>query len=358
MSVATSHVRTYKGLQVLRIVAAGLVVGLHSTFYMRERLNPKADLFGVGVTGVDIFFVLSGFVMIYSSTQLFTISDGWKVFAERRIARIVPLYWIATTIKLALLFLASSFVLHAHFDVWKTICSYFFIPTYNIDHEIEPLLGVGWTLNFEMFFYLLFASTLLFRINVYKFCGAALCLLALGSYLRQPGWPAASFYLNSIVLEFFLGMLIAWACLHGKSLPRWAALPLLVAGFGFMLYRLPPVNSPRILMIGIPAALIVLATASLEGILSRLPRWLTYLGDASYAIYLFHPMCSPAAPALLHKLHNTSAYLSVSLSLAIALVVGCLVHEFVERPINNVLRTRLKVRHHMVLRKVPSAAIG
>ena len=350
MSVETSHAPTYKGLQVLRIVAAGLVVTLHSTFYAHERLNPNISLFGVGVTGVDIFFVLSGFVMVYSSGRLVSARDGWKVFAERRISRIVPLYWIATTLKLALLFLTAGLIRHSQFNLWQTFCSYSFIPAYNVDHEIEPLLGVGWTLNFEMFFYVIFAISLFLRVNVYRFCGVVLSALALGSHYHRPGSSAISFYATSMVIEFFFGMLIAKACLLRWHLPRWWAALVLAGAFVWMLNRLPPVDSPRGLTVGIPAALIVYGTASLESIFSRVPGWLVYLGDASYAIYLFHPMCSPGAPALLSKMHVNSGFLAVILSLVIATFVGCIVHAYVETPINVLLRDRVRVRHERILR--------
>src|SRR5260370_32759811 len=118
---------------------------------------------------------------------------------------------------------AGEFVLHARFSFFNSIMSYLFLPTRNIDGGFFPLLGVGWTLNFEMLFYLLFAVALFLRVSVFKFVGTVLFGLAGGALFRQDNWPAVSFYLNPIVLDFFLGMLIASACLRGKYLPRGAA---------------------------------------------------------------------------------------------------------------------------------------
>jgi peptidoglycan/LPS O-acetylase OafA/YrhL len=81
----------------------------------------------VGAKGVDIFFIISGFVMVISSRSLITPNDGWKIFLKKRLIRIVPLYWAATSLKLFILLLMSSLVLHANLDGWVIIKSYFFM---------------------------------------------------------------------------------------------------------------------------------------------------------------------------------------------------------------------------------------
>jgi len=116
----------------------------------------------------------------------------------------VPMYWLATTVKLGVMVLAGEFVLHARFSLLDTVMSYLFLPTRNSDGNLFPLLGVGWTLNFEMLFYLLFAVALFLRVSVFKFVGTVLFFLAAGALFRQDNWPAVSFYLSPIVLDFFL----------------------------------------------------------------------------------------------------------------------------------------------------------
>jgi exopolysaccharide production protein ExoZ len=170
--VTKSSKSVFRGLQALRGIAAFLVVITHSGFYVSERLRPGFKYWTRGTSGVDLFFVLSGFVMIYSSVKLFSDPNGWRVFAERRIVRIVPVYWLATTVKLVALLAGSSYILHSQLSVLKEIASYLFLPTRNLDGEIRPLLGVGWTLNFEMFFYALFTFALRLRANVYWFVAA------------------------------------------------------------------------------------------------------------------------------------------------------------------------------------------
>src|ERR1700733_14307006 len=137
----TTGERKYQGLQILRITAACMVLLTHSTFYASERLDKHFRVWGNGATGVDIFFVLSGFVMIYSSTKLMNDRNGWKIFAERRIVRIVPIYWITTTIKVIALLLTTGYVLHAKFSAVKTLESFLFLPARNSEGYIGPVLG-------------------------------------------------------------------------------------------------------------------------------------------------------------------------------------------------------------------------
>jgi peptidoglycan/LPS O-acetylase OafA/YrhL len=351
-TLKTVAVRKYQGLQILRITAACMVLLTHSTFYASERLDRHFGVWGKGAAGVDIFFVLSGFVMIYSSQRLFGDSKGWKTFAERRIVRIVPIYWIATTIKLIALLATTGYVLHAQFRAANTIASYLFLPAYNSEGTITPVLGVGWTLNFEMFFYFLFTLALFLRVNVYKFVGGALALLAVGAFFRQPGWPAASFYLDTGVLEFFYGMLIASVCLTGRHLSRFGAIPVMVLSFICLLSSWPRLTPLHGLQYGIAAGLIVFSMASLEDSLTRIPRFVLYGADASYAIYLFHPFIAPAVPSVLMKLHLLYPWLSVACSVLLALAGGCLVHQFIEVPITKWFRNHLLVGGKRVIHPV------
>jgi peptidoglycan/LPS O-acetylase OafA/YrhL len=351
-TMKTEGVRKYQGLQILRITAACMVLLTHSTFYASERLDRHFGVWEKGATGVIIFFVLSGFVMIYSSQRLFAKSNGWKIFAERRIVRIVPIYWIATTIKLIALLATTGYVLHTHFRTDNTIESYLFLPAYNSEGTITPVVGVGWTLNYEMFFYFLFSCALFLRVNVYKFVGGVLTFLAVGAFFRQPGWPAASFYLDTRVLDFFYGMLIAKVCLTGKHLPRYAAIPLLVLGFLGLLGPWPPLDKLHGLQYGIAAALIVYSMASLEDSLTRIPRFVLYGADASYVIYLFHPFIAPAVPSVLLKLHLLYPLFSVTCSVLLALAGGCLIHQFIEVPISKWFRDHLLVGGRKVIHPV------
>ena len=333
---------TYLGLQVLRVMAAVLVLITHSGFYASERLDRSFKYWETGAAGVDLFFVISGFVMVYSSVNLIGDRKGWLVFSQRRVIRIVPMYWLATTVKLVMMVLAGEFVLHARFSPLDTVMSYLFLPTRNSDGNLFPLLGVGWTLNFEMLFYMLFAVALFLRVSVFRFVGTILFLLATGALFRQNNWPAVSFYLNPIVLDFFFGMLIARACLRGKFLPRGAAVLSVFAGL--LLLLVFPVTIWHTSLAGLAAAMVIGGVVGLEAWLTWIPGWLIYLADASYVIYLFHPLVAPAAPMILSKLNMPYPLLSIALSICFALLAGCFIHKLVEKPVTLWLKRALEAR--------------
>ena len=336
--------RKYLGLQVLRLVAATMVVITHGILFTTERLDRHFGLWERGGRGVDIFFALSGFVMIYSSTKIMEGCDGWKIFAERRIVRIVPMYWIATSIKVVAVLFTTGYALHAQLSLVNTVFSYVFLPSYSSEGKISPVLGVGWTLNIEMFFYFLFTLALFFRWNVFKFVGAVLGLLAVASFFRQLYWPPAAFYANIMVLEFFYGMVIAKICLSGKHISKYLAIPLLC--LGLVCLMAPWSIEPKLdyVLVGLVAAVIVYSMASLEDHMTRIPKWALYMADASYVIYLFHPMIAPAVPVVMMKFHFIHPWFSVVCCVIIALASGCLIHKYVEDPITRWFRAHLLIR--------------
>lgn len=350
-----------RGLQVLRGIAAFLVVVTHSGFYASERLDKGFHFWSRGAVGVDIFFVLSGFVMYYSSSSLRVSRDGWKIFIERRLVRIVPLYWLATSVKLLIMFAAMGLILHAQLSVWKTICAYLFLPVRNIDHLFMPVLGVGWTLNFEMFFYFLFAIAMASRRNVVLIVGCVLAGLAIGSYFIAPDGPAITFYLDPVVLDFLWGMLLAYVYeKRSLAVSWWVSVPVLAIGF-YVILTPTPFESQ--FTRGIAAAAIIGAAAYLEPYLGRIPRLGLYLGDASYAIYLFSSLASPAVPELIAKAHisflpmHVLVTVSIVLSVLVGLGTGCLIHTLIELPMTSFFREHIRFHGRTVIH-LPQTGTG
>ena len=157
----TSGHERLASIQILRAAAAMGVVFAHLTESYRAVFNAKDAVwdFYYGNFGVDLFFVISGFVMVYASEALFGQPGASRKFVIRRLIRIVPLYWIATSYALWGLLNVTGLNLPA--ATWKSIFgSYFFLPF--PFPTGGPLLIVGWTLNYEMFFYLIFAIAVFF----------------------------------------------------------------------------------------------------------------------------------------------------------------------------------------------------
>src|SRR5262245_51871513 len=101
-----------KTVQALRALAALFVVGYHCTLLLHETFYPGFTPWDNGNSGVDLFFVISGFIMIVSSQSLAREADGWRRFISLRIVRIVPLYWLTTLAKLALIVAIPEFARH------------------------------------------------------------------------------------------------------------------------------------------------------------------------------------------------------------------------------------------------------
>ncbi|KQV84434.1 acyltransferase [Rhizobium sp. Root1220] len=318
-------------LQYLRAIAALMVVYFHSVLQFQKvdaTFDPARYTFGE--TGVDIFFVLSGFVM-WLTTQGRTISP--VEFYRRRIKRIVPLYWLATLFSATVALLAPSILKSTVFDIPHFLASLFFLPWRNPADPtlIAPIVVPGWTLNYEMFFYLVFALLLpvpeRWRVPA---MGATFAVILIGCHIL-PATTATTFYGEPIILEFLAGVILGWLYANKILLPRnlaWAALAL---GAVFL-----PLNEAlvgpagRFYAWGIPAVFIVYGAVSID--FSRLPLigWLSYLGDCSYAIYITHAFTLAFVRVIsghlpIGILHNPASF--VAICLVLSSVGGAVIHE-------------------------------
>jgi exopolysaccharide production protein ExoZ len=344
-------------LQVLRALAALSVAMLHAQHDAAAvaarggRGFAPLDAFP-WAAGVDVFFVISGFIMVHASGRLFGTPEGRRVFLARRVARIVPIYWAVTTAYLAVAFLAPA-LLNAAFVDWDLVlASYLFIPVTRPDGLVQPLVGLGWTLNYEMFFYALFAFAVAWprRIAVLGLGAGVVGLVLLGRLLHPLPQPFG-FWTAPVMLEFVYGM--ALALLHGRGLrlpgptrTLLAAAAVLLLVVGEASYR-EEALAWRHLLYGVPAALLVAAVAfgrerATEGRLARLGA---AVGDASYALYLVHPFVIRAGREAVLRSGLAPAigpWAFVALALAGAVVASLLVYRFFERPLTAALRASLK----------------
>ncbi|MBB3103666.1 acyltransferase family protein [Azomonas macrocytogenes] len=271
-------------LQALRALAAWLVVFHH---VMQVFFDFHADsaigwfLAERGAIGVDIFFVISGFV-IYLSTLDKDIPIGRFLFY--RAMRIMPAYWLYTALAALIIVYAHEVMPIQDFAVRHFLLSLFFIPAENPGgFGMYPTLNVGWTLNYEMFFYLLFALSLTFPARLRPLLIAA-ALVLVSSVLARQEW-LSNFYRNSIVYEFLFGIGVGICYRRGWIKPGlWLPLAVLALS-ATAIWHLD--RSARLLHWGVPSACIVAACISLEPWLSKL-RSLKMLGDCSYSVYLVH----------------------------------------------------------------------
>ena len=276
-----------------------------------------ATLFGR--CGVDLFFVISGLI-ITKTAQGLTASE----FMSKRVCRIMPMYYLA-----ALPWIVIGLA-NGTFGWRQTIATGLLWPA--TDSMTPPSLPVGWTLCFEMLFYVSFALVIWRRWTIWFVLGTFLLALLFGQS------PVASFVGNPIILEFLFGIALA----HAKPVP-WAiwgipvGIAVLILGaaldwppFGGEKDFLSGVNGWfRVVTLGIPAALIVWGALQIDARRGAL----TVLGDASYSIYLFHAPLVAAAVWGMARFNFVPADLIIILASGFAILIGWRIHELFEKPL-------------------------
>lgn len=360
-------------LQVLRALAALAVVFYHTRFQIG---GVSTDFFGVSV-----FFVISGFIMTHISRS------STDLFLTKRLVRIVPLYWIVTLIFLFWNNLGIANPLYTFplfFDWLKNnpsrllmwfsensgleraelqsmlLKSLLFVPYKNHAGDMHPILGVGWTLNLEMFFYLLFAATL----RISQRWGPLLVVLVLVAVklvaIRfDDELGILDFYSSPYTFCFILGVGVfyAWRCIDARIVD-WSKLQLVLfaaifsvayLAFCLQVFNFWPVGSPLHLGIAFLASgvIVALALAMHSAGLRCNFRMLLILGNASYALYLTHPIVVET----MGNLGQRWAWLDISKSapgmfttLVAAMAVSVVVFKWVEQPMLGVLRRRFEIR--------------
>lgn len=342
------------GIQVLRALAA-LMVAVHHVQADAGFLAARA---GTAFTpshalpwsaGVDLFFVISGFIMVHSSAGLFGKPDGARLFIARRIARIVPLYWAATTLFLVVLLASPALLNSGAPNLQQIAASYLFWPTANAAGELQPVYSLGWTLNYEMLFYVLFGAALLAPGRlVVPLVTVALAGLVGAQALAGPLALPFSFWGQPIVLEFAAGMAVGLLRQNGLRLDgrlRWL---MVAAGVGLLAAAAgdgwAQTSWGAVSLRGPAALLLVTAAACGRNVTapSALVRSLAALGDASYALYLVHPFAMRALREVFARLAPSATGLFIVLALVAAVLAALAVYHWFERPMTKAVRRALR----------------
>jgi exopolysaccharide production protein ExoZ len=336
-------------LEFCRFLAAVLVACLHGGasiskwygFDIREVHN-----FGAGV---DFFFVLSGFVMIYAHWYDIGRPDRVKRYCVKRFIRIYPSYWIVTAMIVTFYLVDPSYGDANRHDLAQLFCSIFLLP-----YTTQPVVGQAWTLVHEMFFYGLFSSVIIFgRKALLGFIVWAICILLwqaahVNDYRSDPlfGFPF-SFFLSPFNIEFIFGVGIGLLVRRGwHYLSRTLALSgitLFVLALIFVDYRIVGDLAAR-LAFGAAAAIAILGLASLPWRISAgLAATMGILGAASYPLYLVHPMVETVVIHILLKFGGgqVSPWIVIVILVPSAIVGGVVFAYGVDRPLNRILQGRL-----------------
>ena len=309
-------------LQNLRFVAALMVVYIHAVLVAgtaSENGVIPLSLAIAGRAGVDIFFVLSGFIITKTAQEM-----SAEEFIWRRFRRIIPLYFIWC---LPVVFVAAQ----TGFGWREALATFALWPA--TDQMTAPLVMTGWTLCFEVLFYTATALVLIDRRWLYALLG----LYAVAMALRSNG-PMLQFLGNPIIAEFLLGSLLFFYAPRGRlavlALPIGAALIIMAGPLGIAPQQgrvdglLGAYGFQRLIVYGIPAALIVYGTLQIA---AKQSVW-SYLGDASYSLYLVHYFLLRALGHL-WTIFPLSVNFTIPVSMAAAVLFALLIHEYVEKPI-------------------------
>jgi exopolysaccharide production protein ExoZ len=313
---------TLVSIQALRGLAAVSVVIFHAFQWLD-------DPFWIGAAGVDVFFVISGYI-------IWTVGSGPEaspgVFFWRRLTRVAPAYWLATGVVIAIAALWPRLMPQVSLSARHIALSFAFIQHHDPRGLPFPLLPPGWSLDFEAVFYGLF-TLVLFAPERFRFrlILSALSAVMLFGLIDPPAYELGA---NPMMLQFAAGVWLARRAQHGRRTgPRTGLL--LVAGGAALLAAmwLTGFRSDlfRPLLWGVPAAMIVAGALALEPLIARrAPRPLIALGNASYAIYLCHFV---TVDLTAHAMGVLNPWVFVPTAALISITAGLAFHRLIERPL-------------------------
>ncbi|WP_259071317.1 acyltransferase family protein [Mucilaginibacter sp. X4EP1] len=300
-------------IQLLRAIAVSLVIFLHISFGGIEKfsqVNPIASFYHLktwGAIGVDLFFSISGFIMTIVVPS-YTQPGDWKKFFVKRFIRILPLYYLIS-------FLTAMNIIVIHHEsipilsIAKTVL---FFPFFDVKAFVDPIVGVGWSLSYEIYFYSLIGILLILKKDMYKRLLIIILLLVVAGLYFNSQNPLLKFLTSPILLEFAFGIIcgLFYQKLNKISYPAFrtktTSILLVFIGIalmgitvfvvpGFELHSMRAIENDntlafyRAIIWGLPSAIFMLGVILYERFFhQQISRFLVLAGDASYSCYLIH----------------------------------------------------------------------
>jgi len=340
-------------IQFLRGAAACFVVTVHLIDRLIKRgavpdgLPDWVHCFGE--IGVATFFTISGFIMVHTTDGEFGNCMAAKRFLLRRLARILPIYYATTALSILFAVATLSWSTNKVYlppSIENIILSFLFIPYVNAEGIAQPLYKLGWTLEYEMFFYLIFSLSMLFTQKIGMILAISFLTLAIAIGLIMPNVQPAygdivpvHYFTEPILLYFIIGMLIALLRRNGGlmviSQPEWV-----ICGLGLccmtigVRYSAPDMSVASVIAASCAVAACTLLKAGMAGI-SRFDRISKAFGDASYSIYLTHSFLLGAIALIVAPLTRQSNGLLILIILAtcaLCSIMAWFVWKYAEAP--------------------------
>jgi exopolysaccharide production protein ExoZ len=347
-------------IQILRALAAMAVVFYHSGIETMSICESQGrtcnyEIWGLGF-GVPLFFIISGFIMVVTTWGQFGSLASAGSFLRRRIYRIVPLYWLVTTLAVVGFLLVPGMIKLDALTQSYVTSSYFFWPTERPNGLVRPIANLGWTLNLEMFFYVLFALALLLKRTggLLLVVGTLILLSLLHGLGVFAGNVPLYFWSDPIILGFVAGIGVGVAYKKGYRInarQRLALLCAFVAAIVVSYFAIPDsffMRESDSLIIRLTFTIACLPMLIIGALGPQLQgrgfasRAAMLIGDASYSLYLIHPFFLRAMQKVWAKLVGDSLpeYFFIPAALAVALAVGIGMYYAFERPVMKLLEAK------------------
>jgi exopolysaccharide production protein ExoZ len=352
--------RTFFTVQYLRGLGALIVVLYHSASQL-QRYQPTLIWPEWGAVAVDMFFVISGFVMWYmTATKPIGFGEYWR----KRLARSIPIYWAVTAFVVAVMLIAPELVSTSRFEWTHVVTSFFLIPSLHpvLHGQFAPVVIPGWTFEYEFAFYALLSVCLFVPL---RFRAAALivpivALAALPAVMTSHS-IYFEFYTQPLIVQFASGVFLGWLLGKGVRLSPKLAFAMMVAGAAIVPFLpepshvVPQIGAyhymlARTLWYIVPAFCIVGGAVFFEAsIVLRSWKIPALIGSGSYSIYLIHPLVLPVVTKAWHLAGLTAApawniaYLALTMAGSVLAGIAC--HLWVEMPLVR-LANRLSAKRH------------
>ncbi|SFU24814.1 acyltransferase family protein [Paraburkholderia aspalathi] len=338
--------RQIYSIQVLRGAAALLVVVHHACNFLVEHSFGGGYDFKIGAIGVDIFFIISGFIMYCSTLGHRGTLKETLAFWKKRIVRIVPLYWLITAFIVIASFAQPASASSAAVTLTGFVKSILFIPYVSTGGLMQPVVGQGWTLNYEIFFYAALGCVLLVSPrHMLVRVAAVFAIFQFSAWCASGKSVVLGFYASPMMLEFVAGVVLAKLYLRHQLPPQWLLNCGIVLG-AFLLTRDQGFKAyfssewHRIAVWGVFSFILVAGLLRSESWWSsRAPRIMTFLGDASYSIYLSHVVAFSIFWKVLARLpvaHELPAAAVLVTLCLFATLFGSTLYWFVERGLTKI----------------------
>lgn len=348
----------FEGMDLLRSIASVMIVVFHAHSIATGNIQDPSKSFIHAplwwYSCIELFFVMSGFLMVHMSYSLYGRRGGVKEFVLRRLVRTPPLYYVFTTL-IFLVFLLMPSLRDGPVDLQRYISSIFFFPSAH-----PPIIAIGWTLNYEVFFYVITALSILFCYPVGPVIAASLLILLSAIGIVFEGLPAPfSLWTDPLLFNFCAGIGVALLYYRNVSIPPRILSILAVVALVFLVVGSSIWNSiedvPRLLVFT-PAVSVCLMYFTLRSSAYKIPfgeKYIKSFALRTYTLYLCHIMVLKVVEKLFFAFFDSdaSAYVYVVIGTIASIISAYVLYPLIEEPLGRALKSALTRR---VPRRVPA----